>query len=89
MRHFVPGILVALALAGCGEAPVVSAPAPILPSAPAYIGCPVKVRPPTVGEDARVLAARERVGRLTANRCFRDATAFYSDVEAKFGAPSR
>ena len=88
MRRFVPGILVALALAGCGEAPVVSAPAPILPAAPTDFGKPVAVKPPKVGEDARVYAARERAGRLTANARLKNDGAFYADVKAKLaGAP--
>lgn len=88
MRRFVPGILVALALAGCGEAPVISAPAPVLPTAPTDFGKPVAVKPPKIGEDARAYAARERAARLTANRRLTNDAAFYADVVSKFGMPA-
>ena len=92
MRRYVPGILVvpalAATLAGCAGSPppVISAPqAPVLPSAPADFGKPVAVRPPKVGEDARVYAGRERVGRLTANRRLSNDAAFYRDVTTNLG----
>ena len=87
MRYrFIPGILVVLALAGCNETPVVSAPPAILPAPPSDFGKPVAVKPPKVGDDARGYAARERAGRLTANRRLANDAAFYADVRAKLGA---
>ena len=86
-RHcFVFAILVASALTGCATAPGPIASAPILPAAPANFGKPVAVRAPKVGEDARVYAARERAGRLTANRRLGDDAAFYSGVVTTLGA---
>lgn len=90
-RHrFVLGILVVMALTGCGETPVVTAPPPpVLPATPADFGKPVAVKPPQVGEDARAYAARERAGRLTANQRLKNDSAFLVDLKANFGAPAK
>ena len=55
-----------------------------LPPAPADFGRPVDVRPPRIGEDARAFAAREKVGRLTANQRLENDRRFYDSVQKKF-----
>ena len=75
-------------LAGCAEGPAPVVSAPILPSAPVDFGKPVAVREPSIGDDARAYAARERAGRITANRRLSNDAAFYADVVSKFGATS-
>ena len=85
MRTHLFLVFATLGLAGCGAPPPVAL-SPILPGAPVDFGHPVAVRAPQVGEDARVYAARERAGRLTANRRLVNDAAFYADVVSKFGA---
>ncbi len=78
----------AFGLSGCAGSPTPIATAPILPGAPSDFGKPVAVRAPKIGEDARGYAARERAGRLTANRRLANDAAFYADVVSKFGTPA-
>jgi hypothetical protein len=86
MRPHILLAIIVLGLAGCVGDPAPNVTAPILPGAPTDFGKPVAVRAPKVGEDARVYAARERAGRLTANQRLVNDAAFYADVVSKFGA---
>ncbi len=88
MRRYLLLAMAALGLTGCVGDPAPVATALIFPGAPVDFGKPVFVRPPKIGEDARVYAARERAGRLTANRRLADDAAFYADVAAKVRAPA-
>ena len=88
MRTHLLLAIVVFSLAGCAAAPTPVPSAPILPSAPVDFGKPVPVREPNVGDDARAYAARERAGRITANRRLSNDAAFYADVVSKFGATS-
>jgi hypothetical protein len=62
-----------LPLAGCaGSNNLREVIARDLPAPPAYLR-PVSVAEPKAGEDMLAIAARERAGRLTANRIIRSA----------------
>lgn len=74
-------------LAGCaasGSAPITRS----LPEEPAFAR-PVLVADPQPGEAAVAVAARERAGRLAANRVITGMRAWYSDVRVQFAAPQK
>jgi hypothetical protein len=54
-----------------------------LPAAPAYL-LPVAVAQPKTGENAVVVAARERAGRLKANSIIRNARAQWDKLRAAY-----
>ena len=60
---------------------------PVLPAPPESFGQPVAIPMPSVGLDARILAARRKAALLEANRRLLDAAAFYQQVIDLFGAP--
>lgn len=75
-----------LTLSACGPSSD-NAPQPTvrnLPEWPAQIGTPVGVRGPTAGEDARGYAARERAGRVEANRRIEGLRKWYGGVRADY-----
>lgn len=57
----------------------------VVPSAPSYLA-PVGVKTPSLGEDPYQIAARERAGRLQANRIIVKAAAEWNMVAAEFAA---
>ena len=62
---------------------------PYLPTPPATFGVPFPVPVPTVGQDARALAALERAALLGANGRLRNDKAFQADVWSRFSNPGR
>jgi len=58
----------------------------MIPGPPAYL-VPVQVPPPKLGEDPYEIAARERAGRLQANRIIVRGAAEWSAVAAEIAAP--
>ena len=78
-------LLILPLLAGCagsgsGVRAVVSRD---LPAAPAYLA-PVAVAEPRIGENAVAVAARERAGRLKANRIIRNARAQWEKLRKTY-----
>ncbi len=72
----------ATTLAACGT----SGSAPTgrsLPPLPSY-AAPVAVAEPAEGEDTRAVAARERAGRVQANRVIVSVSDWYSCVRARY-----
>ncbi len=67
-----------------GEPPV----ARQLPAEPDFAR-PVKIADPRPGESAIVVAARERAGRLQANRVIEAFRGFYSSVRASYAQPGQ
>lgn len=54
-----------------------------VPGAPSYM-VPVQVRNPVLGEDPYAIAARERAGRLQANRVIVKGAAEWNTMAAEF-----
>lgn len=54
-----------------------------VPGAPAYMA-PVQVKAPMLGEDPYAVAARERAGRLQANRIIVTGVAEWNAMAAEF-----
>lgn len=54
-----------------------------VPGAPSYLA-PVQVRNPALGEDPYAIAARERAGRLQANRVIVKGAAEWNTMAAEF-----
>lgn len=57
-----------------------------MPPAPTYLA-PVAVKTPALGEDPYAIAARERAGRLQANRVIVKAATEWNMVAAELAAP--
>ena len=55
-----------------------------LPSLPAYVA-PVNVVEPKESEDARLVAARERAGRVEANQVIASVKTWYAGVVQSYG----
>lgn len=78
-------VALALALSACTTTsgrPVVQRQ---LPPFPAYAQ-PVKVKDPKAGEDPLAVAARERAGRVKANRVIEDLNEWYQGVVSSYAA---
>lgn len=58
----------------------------VIPGPPAYLA-PVSVRDPALGEDPYQIAARERAGRLQANRVIVKAANEWNTLAAELASP--
>ena len=77
---------ISLSLMGCSTSGSQRVVARSIPAAPSYL-TPVQVKTPALGEDPYAIAARERAGRLQANRIIVKAAAEWNMVAADIAAP--
>ncbi len=77
-------VLLSLSLMGCSTSGSAKVLPRAVPGAPSYLQ-PVPVRNPALGEDPYEVAARERAGRLQANRVIVKAAAEWNTMAAEFG----
>lgn len=76
--------LISLSLMGCSASGRSATVLPRdVPRAPDYL-VPVHVNPPVLGEDPYAVAARERAGRLQANRVIVKTAAEWNTMAAEF-----
>lgn len=85
-RQLLPAASILLLLTGCaGSSSVRDIVSRDLPAAPAYLR-PVAVPDPKAGDDAIAIAARERAGRLKANRIITNARTQWEKLRVDYKA---